>query len=367
MISRSHILGVYVLQILEVLIDCQGHDSERLTETVEMMDTGYPRNFITVKKNRFNIAVDDRPVYEDEVAAMEAAKLAAQAFAANRNRRGGQVRMTASSLSSLASFVVPGSNNSKSNKNAFSSLFMTGSMIQEARAAQSEITTESLLAMPNTQQQLGKAKQGSQLPTNTEQRPSSASNPIVTNHRPFQNTDTNAATATLNNPEASSRQQQLEVLRALRDEYREMNEEQERKAAGRPETPVAPRKIAYYKGLMQESLVFQTDYVSPLIVVKRATYGELGDLNKCIDVTREVQYQVRGRALDINTDVDLHKLFHKDPSPGRRKQLEVSYIMRGFMGNLRVREKNDCLVAGIQLGYPPVPPPDDENIITKDG
>jgi hypothetical protein len=32
-------------------------------------------------------------------------------------------------------------------------------------------------------------------------------------------------------------------------------------------------------------------------------------------------------------------------------------------GNLRVREKNDGLVAAIELGYPPLPPPDDKDYI----
>ena len=40
-------------------LDCQGHDAERLTESNEMMDNGYARNFITVKKGRFNILVED--------------------------------------------------------------------------------------------------------------------------------------------------------------------------------------------------------------------------------------------------------------------------------------------------------------------
>ena len=48
-------------KILELLLDCQGHDSERTTDSTEMMDTGYSRNFITVKKGRFNIIVDDDP------------------------------------------------------------------------------------------------------------------------------------------------------------------------------------------------------------------------------------------------------------------------------------------------------------------
>ena len=49
-------------KMLEVSVDCQGHDSERFTSNDEMQDTGYSRNFITVKTARYSIVVD-----EDEV------------------------------------------------------------------------------------------------------------------------------------------------------------------------------------------------------------------------------------------------------------------------------------------------------------
>lgn len=130
--------------------------------------------------------------------------------------------------------------------------------------------------------------------------------------------------------------------------------------------PFAHRKIVGYRGVMQESLDFQTDYVAPLIIIKRATYGELHNLNNCIDVTRDIQYMARGRNLEITREMNLNEIFHKDPCPGRRKQLKIEYIMRGFTGNLRVREKDDCLVANIELGYPPLPPPDDENMTSHD-
>jgi hypothetical protein len=48
-----------VPKILEVLLDCQGHDAERTTDSQEVMDTGYSRNYITVKTQRFNIVVLD--------------------------------------------------------------------------------------------------------------------------------------------------------------------------------------------------------------------------------------------------------------------------------------------------------------------
>lgn len=74
-----------------------------------------------------------------------------------------------------------------------------------------------------------------------------------------------------------------------------------------------------------------------------------------------MQRQVKGRRLIVGSDVNLNRMFRMDPSPGKRKQLKIEYLTRGFTGSIRVREKNDCLVAGIELGYPPMPPPDDDN------
>jgi len=126
------------------------------------------------------------------------------------------------------------------------------------------------------------------------------------------------------------------------------------------------------QGVMQESLDFRTDVATPVIVITRATYGEIArppateyNSAKIIDVTNDVQAQVRGRSLSIGREVNLNKLFRWDPAPGKRKQLNIKYLTKGFMGNLRVREKDDVLVAGIELGYPPVPPPDDEDFVVN--
>jgi hypothetical protein len=115
------------------------------------------------------------------------------------------------------------------------------------------------------------------------------------------------------------------------------------------------------KGKLEEDIHFETGYASPIIFVVRALYGELNDIHKTIDVTNEIQTLVNGRTLIIDRDLNLNEFFKMDPSPGRTKELKISYMTRGFMGNLRVREKNDLLVASIELGYPPLPPPDDEN------
>ena len=70
-----------------------------------------------------------------------------------------------------------------------------------------------------------------------------------------------------------------------------------------------------------------------------------------------------GRSLIIEPTEDLNKLFLKDPSPGKRKQLRIEYVTRGFTGNLRIRELDDRLTAAVELGYPPLPPPDDDDLI----
>eukprot|EP01038_Epipyxis_sp_PR26KG_P004311 gene4311-6108_t len=49
-------------KILTLRLECNGHDAEKLTETNEMTDTGYNRNFITIKNARYNIIVEDDPV-----------------------------------------------------------------------------------------------------------------------------------------------------------------------------------------------------------------------------------------------------------------------------------------------------------------
>ena len=107
------------------------------------------------------------------------------------------------------------------------------------------------------------------------------------------------------------------------------------------------------KGIMQESLLFNTNNVLPLMRINRAMYGNPRDMKQLIDVTVEVQNLVNGRLLRIGTNVDLLKLFG-DPCPGVPKFLRVEYVALGFVGCMRVREKDDTLVAALELGYPPI-------------
>lgn len=115
------------------------------------------------------------------------------------------------------------------------------------------------------------------------------------------------------------------------------------------------------KGILESSINFQTSYTHPIIVITKALYGYLTDLSKVIDVTVTVQGMVNGRFLNIDRNIDLDKLF-TNPCRGLQKKLKIDYVSRGFSGCIRIREKNDALVATIELGYPPVILDDDGDI-----
>jgi len=46
-------------KILEISLECPGHDAERETDSTEMTKSGHPRNFITNKSARFAIVCKD--------------------------------------------------------------------------------------------------------------------------------------------------------------------------------------------------------------------------------------------------------------------------------------------------------------------
>eukprot|EP00981_Chlorochromonas_danica_P000589 scaffold135_cov161-Ochromonas_danica.AAC.1 len=177
------------------------------------------------------------------------------------------------------------------------------------------------------------------------------------------------------------------------------------------------------KGKMQESIEFQSHYVYPRIIITRAIYGEFppspttsgngsgasrgsggtggtsasrvgttsgsgsgtrgggvsgsgssryDEVNSdntryIMDVTANIQALTHGEALTIPKGTNLTKLFRNDPSPGRKKQLRISYISRGYRGNLRIREKDDYLVAGLELGYPPQATVNDDDANHRSG
>lgn len=478
-------------KILEVLVDCQGHDSERQTDSTEMMDTGYARNFITVKKNRFNIPVNDIPIFEDphgrRVVATNNGRFVITASPGRPSSssspspaghdvggQGGQPPLaTASQISSqpsssssptkrplrgegirasatigglqMYSLEDPSTVSSAPDMNGpsiESMLTMTNHLASPAKQKKKKASFNNSLSSVPSQGNLPTipASPASVTATSTHRPftfpPVSSSSPLPSPAKPQSSAAAATSIPTTNTShqhgvevrgsldmglfgddwlleddekppekppvigglfdgtnqisEHNRRHEQLLTLQRLQQEYRaEYGDDRDQRPPPEPllpelddipndkEIPSQPtvttsvvpftnRKIVGYRGVMQESLDFQTDYVAPLIIIKRATYGELHNLNNCIDVTRDIQYMARGRNLEITRDMNLNEIFHKDPCPGRRKQLKIEYIMRGFTGNLRVREKDDCLVANIELGYPPLPPPDDENMTSHD-
>ncbi len=62
--------------------------------------------------------------------------------------------------------------------------------------------------------------------------------------------------------------------------------------------------------------------------------------------------------------MNLDKIF-TNPCRGLKKQLKISYLTRGFSGAIRIREKDDLLVAAVELGYPPIPKVDDPELVAK--
>lgn len=107
-----------------------------------------------------------------------------------------------------------------------------------------------------------------------------------------------------------------------------------------------------------ESLVFSTYAANPLIVITNALYGHPTDLVRNIDVTAQIQEFVKGRSLVVPKEVNLDELL-QNPCPGVKKRLYIEYVTRGFQGCIRVREKDDFLIAALELGYPPIPPSDE--------
>jgi len=113
------------------------------------------------------------------------------------------------------------------------------------------------------------------------------------------------------------------------------------------------------KARLAESVVFESSFAGPIITIVRATYGDFSNSSHLIDCTTEVQLKVKGQVLCIEQSENLNHWLVRDPCPGIHKQLRIEYITRGFYGNVRVREKDDLLVAGVQLGYLPESPQDD--------
>lgn len=111
---------------------------------------------------------------------------------------------------------------------------------------------------------------------------------------------------------------------------------------------------------LTEDLSFYADTVTPIINIKKASYGKLDNMSQLLDVTSELQMMVKNRALNFKTEFNLNDIFSTDPCPGQQKQLKVNYNVLGFQGRLRVKCDLDsnCLLGTLELGYIPVNPPD---------
>ena len=104
--------------------------------------------------------------------------------------------------------------------------------------------------------------------------------------------------------------------------------------------------------------------VMPVVEVSRATYGHATDLSKAFDVTSEVRTLVQasgGTTVCIKKDEDLYALF-RDPCRGVRKKLSIEYVVRGYMGTMRVNSQDGHLLADLDLGYPVQEALDEETI-----
>ena len=103
----------------------------------------------------------------------------------------------------------------------------------------------------------------------------------------------------------------------------------------------------------------------PVIEISRATYGHPTNLAKAFDVTSEVRTLIQmsgGRTVNIKKTENLDALF-RDPCRGVRKKLSVEFVVRGYMGTMRLSTTDGHLDADLDLGFPPPPGQYSENFI----
>ena len=84
-------------------------------------------------------------------------------------------------------------------------------------------------------------------------------------------------------------------------------------------------------------------------------YGKTGNYKKIFDVTSELRllsFTQGGNKLQISETENLFDLF-RDPAKGVRKELRMSYTIRGFSGTMRIEEEGGYLRSSIQIGYMP--------------
>ena len=89
--------------------------------------------------------------------------------------------------------------------------------------------------------------------------------------------------------------------------------------------------------------------------ITQGFYGKMSNYRKVFDVTaelRQLSFTQGGHKLEIKATDDLAALF-RDPARGARKELKVSYTVRGFSGTMRIEESGGFLKSSIQIGYVP--------------
>ena len=113
------------------------------------------------------------------------------------------------------------------------------------------------------------------------------------------------------------------------------------------------------RGIMESSLNFSAKLAFPPVLVRNAVYGNLSVMAQAVDVTPEVQGMVTSHGLRIPKSLTLESVL-ENPCPGFcKKELRIDYTTRGFIGCVRLREKNDHLIGSLQLGYRTEVPADD--------
>ena len=89
--------------------------------------------------------------------------------------------------------------------------------------------------------------------------------------------------------------------------------------------------------------------------ITQGFYGKMSNYRKVFDVTaelRQLSAMQGGNKLKIRDTDDLFVLF-RDPARGVRKELKLSYTIRGFSGSMRIEEHDNYLASTIQIGYAP--------------
>jgi hypothetical protein len=104
-----------------------------------------------------------------------------------------------------------------------------------------------------------------------------------------------------------------------------------------------------------EAVYVECPKVLSTLEITQGFYGKMSNYRKVFDVTaelRQLSSMQGGNKLKISDTDDLAVLF-RDPARGVRKELKLSYTIRGFSGCMRIEERDNYLSSTIQIGYAP--------------